>query len=1112
MPTEAPTPKQPKQTPIEELEMDDDAGSFDDFDDEPMQLPIEKLKVEEQPSDLKSATKTKESTENFGQFVEFDGNADEEEVMDVTENTKENALQMYWIETFEDPYERPGKVFLFGRVNNKSCCVVAKNIEHKVYFVPREFDENGDADFTSIRSEDTGLRTKEMDVKFVSTFDASTNDVANERKTLMTLYKGSLPKISPTTQGKTFSKVLNTTATAMERLLLELKLRGPCWIEISNQVEIQTNKDSHCELEYTVDMKSMKNIRPVENKITGLPISLLSFYICSGSSTESKETEILMIVCLLRPRVLLDCTTANTYENSRPYKRYCFVAPPENRPFPYGVDKLLKAKTHSDCVIKMSLNERSLLTEFLDEFKNLDPDVVVAHDISAQLTLLMSRIDKHGISKWSFIGRLRHSGLSSRLTKTKAGQWGLMAGRSALCSKTSAEELFPTRSYELEDLLTLLAPEKTRTQWTFSQMMEIFESIKQERTLPELIQWAWAEAFYPIVIVSRLNALPLFVQITQIVGGVLSRTLLGGRAERNEYLLLHAFHETNYVPPDKKQFAGERKKGKQPKSQTEDKDEGKNSTSKKAQYTGGLVLEPKKGFYDHYIYNICFTTIPRCYEEPDENGLPDPPKESTGEGILPKEIRKLIDKRNCIKKRMKSVRVGSDDYMKLDVQQKGLKLTANSMYGCLGFNMSRFCAKTLAAMITSKGRELLSQTKDIVERQGYVVVYGDTDSIMVNTNTSTYKDAQRLAENMRKIVNGRFKHVEMDIDDEKREMKGLDIVRRDWSTLAREIGEQVVDSILYSTEREELINEVVKKLNELAEEVKNHKKPIEKFEILKQLTKAPKDYTDTKAQPHVLVALRLNQMKTHTFRAGDVVKYVICEQVHPVVMRLCEPFVELDACRIAEALGLDSTSYRNRAPKQSMGISALDTLSDAFVAFDIYNGFTFECPECKKQKPNLAFALESCPECKCDLMPHFDDLEFALIQQLNDVIKRYGDCKYVCEDQTCAYEEKEKFMLTWSNSYGPTCPQCKMSVMQKEFSLKDLFYQQKFYKTIFDWKSCLRTHCTDEQKKLIKSRSTFNKVTCFYDQCENVVTHHLKYNRYNRVKLKDLFRGFKTSF
>ncbi|KAI6178125.1 DNA polymerase alpha catalytic subunit [Aphelenchoides besseyi] len=337
MPAEAPIPKQPKQTPVEELEIDDDVGGFDDFDDEAMQLPNEGLEVGKPLSDLKFATKSEESTENFVHFAKFVGNADEEDVMDVTENTKENALQMYWIEAFEDPYKHRGNVYLFGRVNNKSCCVVAKNIEHKIYFVPREFDENGNADFESIHSEvqekffngtffanrkfkDPGLRTKPMDVKFVPTYNEKTNNTTNERKTLMTLYKGSLPKISPTTQGKTFSHVLNTTATAMERLLVELKLR----------VETKTNKLSHCELEYTVDMKSMKNIRPIESKTTGQRISLLSFYICGGSSTESKETEIVMIVCLLR-RVPLDCTTVDAYDNKRQYETCCFIAPPKKR-------------------------------------------------------------------------------------------------------------------------------------------------------------------------------------------------------------------------------------------------------------------------------------------------------------------------------------------------------------------------------------------------------------------------------------------------------------------------------------------------------------------------------------------------------------------------------------------------------------------------------------------------------------------------------------------------------------------------------------------------------------------------------------------------------------
>ena len=103
------------------------------------------------------------------------------------------------------------------------------------------------------------------------------------------------------------------------------------------------------------------------------------------------------------------------------------------------------------------------------------------------------------------------------------------------------------------------------------------------------------------------------------LGTVMSRTLRGGRAERIEYLLLHAFTQLGYILPDKQI-------GKKKVEAEEDDNESAAKSKKKATYAGGLVLEPKKGFYDKFIllldfnslypsiiqeYNICFTTVDR---------------------------------------------------------------------------------------------------------------------------------------------------------------------------------------------------------------------------------------------------------------------------------------------------------------------------------------------------------------------------------------------------------------------------------------------------------------------------------------------------------------------
>lgn len=82
-----------------------------------------------------------------------------------------------------------------------------------------------------------------------------------------------------------------------------------------------------------------------------------------------------------------------------------------------------------------------------------------------------------------------------------------------------------------------------------------------------------------------------------------------------------------------------------------------------------------------------------------------------------------------------------------------MKITGNSIYGCLGSPFCRFYSKTLAEMVTYYGRKLLLKVTKELRNFECDVIYGDTDSVFINTKTTLISKAITLGQEIQRSVN-----------------------------------------------------------------------------------------------------------------------------------------------------------------------------------------------------------------------------------------------------------------------------------------------------------------------------------------------------------------------
>jgi DNA polymerase I len=222
----------------------------------------------------------------------------------------------------------------------------------------------------------------------------------------------------------------------------------------------------------------------------------------------------------------------------------------------------------------------------------------------------------------------------------------------------------------------------------------------------------------------------------------------------------------------------------------------------------------------------------------------------------------------------------STRYKVLRERERAVKIITNACYGYAGWAGARWYAKEVAESATALGREVINKTISKAESLGLGVIYGDTDSIFVRDDRKKVQqlrdwaeqefelEIRREREYVRILFTEAMKRYAGLLHDGSLDIVGLEVVRGDWSDIARQVQEQVLTHILRDQSTEKAVEDVRATLRRL----RGGKVPLADLTIRKTLTKPIEDYAVR--TPHVEVAKSLVK-QGWDLTVGDKVAYII---------------------------------------------------------------------------------------------------------------------------------------------------------------------------------------------------------------------------------------------
>jgi DNA polymerase-2 len=318
---------------------------------------------------------------------------------------------------------------------------------------------------------------------------------------------------------------------------------------------------------------------------------------------------------------------------------------------------------------------------------------------------------------------------------------------------------------------------------------------------------------------------------------------------------------------------------------------------------GGHVLEPVTGLHRNvwvFDFKSLYPSIIRTFNidplgyvsapSPDADLIDTPGGKFRREpAILPSMLDELFPRREAAKTAGDSV------------ASNAIKILMNSFYGVLGTPACRFHNPALANAITGQGRELLIWSKQWFEAAGFKVLYGDTDSLFVQSGSddpAAARDqgpqlATALNTELARYISERWRvpsRLELEFEKlylklflprvrhgtggarkryaglldgagtDNTEFVGMEVVRRDWTALAKQVQRELYQRLFTDQSVDAYLADLVKKVR--AGELDDA------LIYRKNLRKDTDDYTAT-TPPHVAAARKSTQP------LGRLISYVI---------------------------------------------------------------------------------------------------------------------------------------------------------------------------------------------------------------------------------------------